>query len=55
MPLVINQETHIFGIKMCDKPMSVTLMTVFWRLAGSSARLSSRALRLIGTGVAPRP
>ena len=48
--LVINQQTHIFGIPMCDKPMSVTDMTVFFALlVGASDPL--RKLSTVITGV----
>ena len=48
--LVINQETHIFGIPMCDKPLSITLMTVFFAmLVGASDPL--RKLSTVITGV----
>jgi ATP-binding cassette subfamily B protein/subfamily B ATP-binding cassette protein MsbA len=48
--LVINQETHIFGIKMTNQPMSVTLMTVFFALLiGASDPL--RKLSGVITGV----
>lgn len=47
--LVINQETHILGIKMSDKPLSITLVTVFFALLvgtpthSESCRASSAA------------
>jgi ATP-binding cassette subfamily B protein/subfamily B ATP-binding cassette protein MsbA len=48
--LVINQETHIFGIRMTTQPMSVTLMTVFFALLiGASDPL--RKLSGVITGV----
>jgi ATP-binding cassette subfamily B protein/subfamily B ATP-binding cassette protein MsbA len=48
--LVINQETHIFGIPMADKPLSITLMTVFFALLiGASDPL--RKLSSVITGV----
>src|SRR4029078_9345447 len=53
--LVINQETHIFGIKMCDKPMSVTLMTVFFALligASDPLRKLSGVITGVNTGMA---
>jgi ATP-binding cassette subfamily B protein/subfamily B ATP-binding cassette protein MsbA len=53
--LVINQETHIFGIKMCDRPMSVTLMTVFFALligASDPLRKLSGVITGVNTGMA---
>lgn len=53
--LVINQETHIFGVKMCDRPMSVTLMTVFFALligASDPLRKLSGVITGINTGMA---
>jgi ATP-binding cassette subfamily B protein/subfamily B ATP-binding cassette protein MsbA len=48
--LVINQETHIFGIPMSDKPLSITLVTVFFAmLVGASDPL--RKLSTVITGV----
>ncbi len=48
--LVINQETHIFGIPMSDKPLSITAMTVFFAmLVGASDPL--RKLSTVITGV----
>ncbi|HEX3601984.1 MAG TPA: ABC transporter transmembrane domain-containing protein, partial [Lacipirellulaceae bacterium] len=48
--LVINQETHIFGIPMCDKPLSITLVTVFFAmLVGASDPL--RKLSTVITGI----
>jgi ATP-binding cassette subfamily B protein/subfamily B ATP-binding cassette protein MsbA len=52
---VINQETHIFGIKMCDRPMSVTLMTVFFALligASDPLRKLSGVITGVNTGMA---
>ena len=48
--LVINQETHIFGIPMSDKPLSITLVTVFFAmLVGASDPL--RKLSSVITGI----
>jgi ATP-binding cassette subfamily B protein/subfamily B ATP-binding cassette protein MsbA len=48
--LVINQETHLFGIPMSDKPLSITLVTVFFALlVGASDPL--RKLSTVITGV----
>ena len=48
--LVINQETHIFGIPMSDKPLSISLVTVFFAmLVGASDPL--RKLSSVITGV----
>lgn len=48
--LVINQETRIFGIPMSDKPLSITLVTVFFAmLVGASDPL--RKLSSVITGV----
>jgi ATP-binding cassette, subfamily B, bacterial MsbA len=48
--LVINQETHILGIPMSDKPLSITLVTVFFAmLVGASDPL--RKLSTVITGV----
>ncbi|MCI0335152.1 MAG: ABC transporter ATP-binding protein/permease [Planctomycetes bacterium] len=48
--LVINQETHIFGIPMCERPMSITLVTVFFAmLIGAADPL--RKLSSVITGV----
>ena len=48
--LVINQETHIFGIPMSDKPLSITLVTVFFAmLVGASDPL--RKLSNVITGI----
>src|SRR5262249_30023851 len=48
--LVINQETHILGIKMSDKPLSITLVTVFFAmLVGASDPL--RKLSSVITGI----
>jgi subfamily B ATP-binding cassette protein MsbA len=53
--LVIHQETHVFGIKMCDKPMTVTLMTVFFALligASDPLRKLSGVITGVNTGMA---
>src|SRR4029079_1790285 len=53
--LVINQETHIFGIKMTTQPMSVTLMTVFFALligASDPLRKLSGVITGVNTGMA---
>jgi ATP-binding cassette subfamily B protein/subfamily B ATP-binding cassette protein MsbA len=48
--LVINQATHIFGIPMTDKPLSITVVTVFFALlVGASDPL--RKLSSVITGV----
>lgn len=48
--LVINQETHIFGIPMADAPLSVSAVTVFFALLiGASDPL--RKLSSVITGV----
>ena len=48
--LVINHETHIFGIPMSSKPLSITLVTVFFAmLVGASDPL--RKLSTVITGV----
>jgi ATP-binding cassette, subfamily B, bacterial MsbA len=48
--LVINQETHILGIPMSDKPLSITLVTVFFAmLVGASDPL--RKLSTVISGV----
>jgi ATP-binding cassette subfamily B protein/subfamily B ATP-binding cassette protein MsbA len=48
--LVINQETHLLGIPMSDKPLSITLVTVFFALlVGASDPL--RKLSTVITGV----
>jgi ATP-binding cassette, subfamily B, bacterial MsbA len=48
--LVINQETHIFGIPMTDKPLSITVVTVFFALlVGASDPL--RKLSSVITGI----
>jgi ATP-binding cassette subfamily B protein/subfamily B ATP-binding cassette protein MsbA len=48
--LVINQETHILGIPMSDKPLSITLVTVFFAmLVGASDPL--RKLSSVITGI----
>jgi ATP-binding cassette subfamily B protein/subfamily B ATP-binding cassette protein MsbA len=48
--LVINQETHIFGIPMTDKPLSVSMVTVFFAmLIGAADPL--RKLSTVITGV----
>jgi ATP-binding cassette subfamily B protein/subfamily B ATP-binding cassette protein MsbA len=48
--LVINQETRIFGIRMSDEPMTITLFTVFFAmLIGAADPL--RKLSSVITGV----
>lgn len=48
--LVIHQETHMFGIPMSDKPLSITLVTVFFAmLIGAADPL--RKLSSVITGV----
>jgi ATP-binding cassette subfamily B protein/subfamily B ATP-binding cassette protein MsbA len=48
--LVINQETHIFGMRMSDEPMTITLFTVFFAmLIGAADPL--RKLSTVITGI----
>ena len=53
--LVLNQETHILGIRMCDRPLSITaLMCFFGLLIGASdpARKLSDVFNGIQGGIA---
>ncbi len=53
--LVINQETHILGIKMSDKPLSITLVTVFFALlvgASDPLRKLSSVISGVNSGMA---
>jgi ATP-binding cassette, subfamily B, bacterial MsbA len=53
--LVINQETHIFGIPMSDKPLSITLVTVFFGLlvgASDPLRKLSSVISGVNSGMA---
>jgi subfamily B ATP-binding cassette protein MsbA len=53
--LVLNNATHIFGIKLCDEPLSLTMMLVFYSmLAGTSdpARKLSEVFSRIQRGAA---
>jgi ATP-binding cassette subfamily B protein/subfamily B ATP-binding cassette protein MsbA len=53
--LVINQETHIFGIPMSDKPLSMPLMTVFFAMlvgASDPLRKLSTVISGINSGMA---
>ena len=53
--LVINQETHIFGIPMSDKPLSITLVTVFFAMlvgASDPLRKLSTVISGINSGMA---
>jgi subfamily B ATP-binding cassette protein MsbA len=53
--LVINQETHILGIRMSDKPLSITLVTVFFAMlvgASDPLRKLSSVISGINSGMA---
>ncbi len=53
--LVIHQETHIFGIPMSDKPLSITLVTVFFAMligAADPLRKLSGVITGINNGMA---
>lgn len=53
--LVLNQETHLLGVRICDTPMSLGSLLLFYGLlAGVSdpARKLSEVFALIQTGVA---
>ncbi len=53
--LVINQETHILGIPMSDKPLSITMVTVFFALlvgASDPLRKLSTVIAGINSGMA---
>ncbi|MCI0331733.1 MAG: ABC transporter ATP-binding protein/permease [Planctomycetes bacterium] len=53
--LVINQETHIFGIPMSDKPLSITLVTVFFAMligASDPLRKLSSVISGVNSGMA---
>lgn len=53
--LVLNQETHLLGIRICDTPMSLGSLLLFYGLlAGVSdpARKLSEVFALIQTGIA---
>lgn len=52
--LVLNQETHLFGIRMCDRPLSLSALLVFYALlAGVSdpARKLADIFHIIQPGV----
>ena len=42
--LVINQETHIFGIPMSDQPLSMAAVTVFFGMLDRRRRSAAEAL-----------
>jgi ATP-binding cassette, subfamily B, bacterial MsbA len=53
--LVLNQATHVFGIRLCDEPLSLSMMVVFYgMLAGTSdpARKLSEVFSRIQRGAA---
>lgn len=53
--LVLNQETHILGIKMCDRPISIAALLCFYGLlvgASDPARKLSDVFSSIQGGVA---
>jgi ATP-binding cassette subfamily B protein/subfamily B ATP-binding cassette protein MsbA len=53
--LVLNQETHILGIRMCDRPLSIPALLLFYGLligASDPARKLSDVLNGIQAGVA---
>jgi ATP-binding cassette, subfamily B, bacterial MsbA len=53
--LVINQATHIFGIPMSDKPLSITLVTVFFAMlvgASDPLRKLSSVITAVNNGMA---
>jgi len=53
--LVLNQETHILGIRMCDRPLSIPALLCFYGLligASDPARKLSDVLNGIQAGVA---
>jgi ATP-binding cassette subfamily B protein/subfamily B ATP-binding cassette protein MsbA len=53
--LVINKETHIFGIPMSDEPLSITLVTVFFAMligAADPLRKLSGVITAVNNGTA---
>ncbi len=53
--LVINQETHIFGIPMCDNPLSIAAVTVFFGMligAADPLRKLSGVITNVNNGMA---
>jgi len=53
--LVLNQETHILGIRMCDRPISVAALLCFYGLligASDPARRFSDVFNAVQAGVA---
>lgn len=53
--LVINQETHIFGVRMSDEPLTITLFTVFFAMligAADPLRKLSGVITGINNGMA---
>jgi ATP-binding cassette subfamily B protein/subfamily B ATP-binding cassette protein MsbA len=53
--LVINKETHIFGIPMSDEPLSITLVTVFFAMligAADPLRKLSGVITAVNNGMA---
>ncbi len=53
--LVLNQETHIFGIKMSDQPFSIPAVTVFFGMligAADPLRKLSTVITGVNTGMA---
>ena len=53
--LGINQETHIFGIPMCDNPLSIAAVTVFFGMligAADPLRKLSGVITNVNNGMA---
>ncbi len=53
--LVLNQETHLFGIKMCDRPLSLAGLLVFYGMligASDPARKMSEVFNRLQRGAA---
>lgn len=53
--LVINKETHLFGIPMSDEPLSITLVTVFFAMligAADPLRKLSGVITAVNNGMA---